>query len=33
MPVERSSMDARSSRVMSVGRGTVENALVCSCAE
>lgn len=33
MPVERRRMERRSSRVMSVGRGEEENAVVCSCVE
>jgi hypothetical protein len=33
MPVESRTMEKRSSRVMSVGRGVDENADVCSCAE
>jgi hypothetical protein len=33
MPVERRRMEKRSSRVMSVGRGVCEKAVVCSCVE
>lgn len=33
MPVERRTMESRSSRVMSVGSGEEENAVVCSWAE